>query len=374
MESISTRLQGIFNELELIDDPRRDPIRIVLQGCISDVLSFETNFGFPDLVKQCEGLKKELEAYKLVKEDELDAHKTESREQINALAERLEEASKKVATSDQKPANAPQSCSEKGFTILNCLETASGTHQTVDDIAGKCLMTPAQVTIELDTIKELVQCTYPLIGGKHVMVVHRTIAGDKYVVEHWGKQEDALPGIQERILLLLSRAYMRSMDEHVIHGALCAVGEKLSFEDLLGHLNELKGKNHVHRDPLPLKPGAGYEWILGSNGTIYLGKRRMLDDPLIRPRDPIPVVQNGVNSTEDIWDKILLFLLSPQYRGGKFKSIAQHIGASEIATEVYMEDLEAEVFVIKHFDSGHWAGVFTVTLQGKRYLAKRGKV
>lgn len=79
-------------------------------------------------------------------------------------------------------------------------------------------------------------------------------------------------------------------------------------------------------------------------------------------------------STDEIRDAILLFLLSPKYRGGWYEPIASHIGVSEIAAGVILEDLEKAVFIYKVHDGGHWAGRFAVTPQGKRYLFKRGKV
>ena len=118
MNALSKLLQAIWDVLDKSGDKETKEVLIPLQECITMARSIEENFGFPDLAKEDETLKAELEALETRKKKELHVLKenhhgelqrfrADRDAQIKVLRAELDVFAKAQADRDNKEAELP---------------------------------------------------------------------------------------------------------------------------------------------------------------------------------------------------------------------------------------------------------------------------
>lgn len=274
MESISSRLQSLFNELELVDDARRDPIRVVLQTCITDTRAAESNFGFPDLVKQNEELKSLLHA----KQEEFDAYKASSESQRNVLRLELEGLLKEKAKRDEseKYPTLPR----EQFWILEVLPVESVGCLKALEIAEKADLPINEVDVHLSQIlalsPNLANHTYDQPKNWKWFC---TTAGTKYLMAVRADPEqlaqyERIPRLDcedERLLGAVGNfASCNAFGiEMAFRGSARAGG---ASEDIMRRLSGLRGKGLIGANGLDNKQGPS--WFILELGKAYFSEHR----------------------------------------------------------------------------------------------------
>lgn len=256
MESISSRLQGLFNELELIDDPRRDPLRVILQSCISDVLAFESNFGFSNLVKENEALKEKVGA--------LEADESA---QIEVLRDELKVLSKEN-TARKEEENYPTLTPEQ-FWILEILPLESQGGFSVQKIAEVADIPEGEVEIHLDFLKSKLANHTDDSPTRRVWFC--SVPGTKYLLAMKAGEEhlkyDRLPQLDDKsddILRRLDRA-KNAWPTSLIIG--CGP-DSLNYERLARRLQVLERSKLVKSDD------GGISWRIDQMGRTYVSQHR----------------------------------------------------------------------------------------------------
>lgn len=269
MERISTRLQGIFNELELINDPKRDPIKVVLQECISAIASVEANFRFLDLEEDNERLKAELESLK-----------KDSAAQIQILRSELDALLKKQAEREQKEAELP----EPQMRILWGLPSTSEPAVSLSQLYAQLNMPRDEFDVHFGQLEKLRYATTASDGWGGSGAARRTDAGNKYVLAKRMAGEEPprtkkyanLPEIEEAMLLMMI-GEDEGINEEVIHGQLQHSGVQISFEMVKFTLRQMEKRTRFcHHDPMEATYGTGHTWGIMPTGLEYFAERGKL--------------------------------------------------------------------------------------------------